>query len=389
MSLRSVYLVYTLFLAGFVSQAIVTRAQQPATDTATWQYSADQLRPFWLSDVVEQEPVLFVRDPESGEARGTLLFPIDEILTMRSSSGDITYQQGVDYQFTPGSRPIVIPAGSRVVTTPPSDLRRPANSQKHRLTHRDGNGEILFGANLEYHRMQTHVTYKKADASWPPSIPAFNPDSLPRTLEKLRRQKPLSIVLLGDSISTGCNASLWGGGAPFQPAYQDLLVEHLRRHYQTEVTLTNLSVGGQSTPWGISMIDQVTPHDPDLVILAFGMNDSAGRSAEEFGQNTAQMVRQTRDTCPEAEFILIAPMTGNRDWVRLNHDVLPKYRDQLASLCGPGIALADMTSVWIEMMKRKKDADLTGNGVNHPNDFGHQVYAQVLSALLIQFVSNE
>ena len=25
----------------------------------------------------------------------------------------------------------------------------------------------------------------------------------------------------------------------------------------------------------------------------------------------------------------------------------------------------------------------TGNGVNHPNDFGHRVYAQVLSALLI------
>ncbi len=312
-----------------------------------------------------------------------MLFPIHEILAVRSSSGDIMYQQDVDYQFTPGSRQIVIPAGSRVVTTPASGLRRPENSQKHRLTHRDGNGEILFGAKLEYHQMQTHVTYKKADTSWPPSMPAFNPESLPKTLEKLRRQEPLSIVLLGDSISTGCNASLWGGGAPFQPAYQDLLVEHLRRHYQTEVTLTNLSVGGKSTPWGISMIDKVTPDDPDLVILAFGMNDSAGRSPEEFGQNTAAMIRQTRDTCAQAEFILIAPMTGNRDWVRLNHDVFPKYRDQLASLCGPGIALADMTSVWIEMLKRKKDADLTGNGVNHPNDFGHRVYAQVLSALLI------
>ncbi|MCA9060384.1 MAG: hypothetical protein KDA85_17865, partial [Planctomycetaceae bacterium] len=29
------------------------------------------------------------------------------------------------------------------------------------------------------------------------------------------------------------------------------------------------------------------------------------------------------------------------------------------------------------------DSDLTGNGVNHPNDFGHRVYAQVLASLLL------
>jgi acyl-CoA thioesterase-1 len=76
-------------------------------------------------------------------------------------------------------------------------------------------------------------------------------------------------------------------------------------------------------------------------------------------------------------------MLGNRDWIRLKHEVFPKYRDELAELCERGIALADMTSVWSEFLKRKKDSDLTGNGVNHPNDFGHRVYAQVLSALLV------
>ena len=62
----------------------------------------------------------------------------------------------------------------------------------------------------------------------------------------------------------------------------------------------------------------------------------------------------------------------------------PKYRDELAKLCEPGVALADMTSVWDECLKRKKDWDLTGNGVNHPNDFGHRMYAQVLSTLLVE-----
>jgi hypothetical protein len=62
----------------------------------------------------------------------------------------------------------------------------------------------------------------------------------------------------------------------------------------------------------------------------------------------------------------------------------PLYRDALKKLCGPDIVLADMTSMWDALLKRKSFYDLTGNGVNHPNDFGHMVYAQTLLALLIE-----
>ncbi len=64
-------------------------------------------------------------------------------------------------------------------------------------------------------------------------------------------------------------------------------------------------------------------------------------------------------------------------------EMFPKYRDALASLCGDGIVLADLTAIWTEMLKRKRDCDLTGNGVNHPSDFGHRLYAQVILALLV------
>ncbi len=42
----------------------------------------------------------------------------------------------------------------------------------------------------------------------------------------------------------------------------------------------------------------------------------------------------------------------------------------------------NLGSRWTEFLKRKQDWDLTGNGVNHPIDFGHRVFAQVLSTLL-------
>ena len=43
--------------------------------------------------------------------------------------------------------------------------------------------------------------------------------------------------------------------------------------------------------------------------------------------------------------------------------------------------MADVTSVWLELAKRKPYWDYTGNGLNHPNDFGHRLYAQVILAL--------
>ena len=348
-----------------------------------WKYSAQQLTPFWSADVVYRESVLFVRDNASGEAKASVLFPIKKIISVQDSTGTVTYTSGHDFSNTLGSREISIPVTSRIETKVEEDLRREAGAQKYRLTHRDGNGEILFGATSEYHQMQTWITYSKETDDWPVQMPSFNADPLPNTIARLQQQQPLSIVLLGDSISTGCNASGWAKAAPFQPAYQDLLKQHLSAHYQTEVKLTNLAVSGKSTPWGISQITNVVETKPDLIILAFGMNDSSGRSAEEYGSNIAKMISTARESLPDAEFILVATMLGNRDWTALNHDLFPKYRDQLAALCKPGVALADMTSVWQEFLLRKKDRDLTGNGVNHPNDFGHRVYAQVLSALLI------
>ena len=95
------------------------------------------------------------------------------------------------------------------------------------------------------------------------------------------------------------------------------------------------------------------------------------------------MITTARKALPKVEFILVASMLGNRDWTVLKHDVFPLYRDELADLCRPGVAPSDITSVWEELLKHKQDHDLTGNGVNHPNDFEHRVYAQVLSMLLV------
>lgn len=363
--------------------ALLTSAVIGDDAAPKWQYDPALLAPFWTTDTMHGESILFIKDETGKTATGELLFPPIKILAVKNSNGDITYEAGKDYVWESGSRKITLPAGSRIVAKTPQDLRRPAKTQKYELTHRDGNGEIYFGSRLEYHDLQTCITYTHEQYLWKVPPPKFAEKELPRTIEKLRNKQPVSMLLLGDSISAGCNASGWADGPPYQPPFSGLVEKHLAATYDTEVSVKNLSVSGKSTEWALTVIDEIVAAKPDVVILAFGMNDSAGRSKADYKNYIEQTISKVREKRPETEFILIASMLGNKDWVRLKQELFPQYRDALAELCGPGVALADLTSVWTELLKFKQDWDLTGNGVNHPNDFGHRVYAQVITALLI------
>ncbi|MFN0018733.1 MAG: SGNH/GDSL hydrolase family protein [Pirellulaceae bacterium] len=361
---------------------LLVGASSAAEPEKPWKFKAAALEPFWRGTTMHGESVLFIREGEGG-AKAKLLLTPTKILKVTSSSEETVYESGKDYVWQPGSKEIVLPAGSRIIWKTPQDLRRPAKSQKYNLTHRDGNGEVFFGATHEYHDMQTLVTYEHQKADWKKPTFASPSKELPKTIKLLAEKKTLKIALLGDSISTGCNASGWAKVAPYQPPFQDLLVLQLEHAYGAKVTLENVAVGGTNTDWGVANIGKVIDAKPDLVILALGMNDSSGRPAKDYQAKTQTMIAAVKKALPEAEIILVATMLGNKDWVALKQELFPQYRDALASLCEPGIALADMTSVWTEMLRHKQDWDLTGNGVNHPNDFGHRVYAQVLSAMLI------
>ena len=45
---------------------------------------------------------------------------------------------------------------------------------------------------------------------------------------------------------------------------------------------------------------------------------------------------------------------------------------------GYKVGVADVTTVNIEMYQRKVYQDITGSNSNHPNDYMHRIYAQVI-----------
>lgn len=227
------------------------------------------------------------------------------------------------------------------------------------------------------------MTYSHAPGLWRGYVPACAGAALPRTLDHLHRHAPVTVCVAGDSISEGYNASGVVGAPPWQPPYAALVAAGLEHVYRSPVTLHNFAPAGSASDAGLYTADGIAAARPHLVIVAFGMNDAGYLDADEFGANIRALMEAIRRTAPATEFVLVSSMLPHPDWHYTVMGRFPAYRDALASLCGAGVVLADVTSLWRDVLARKRVYDLTGNGINHPNDFGHRLYAQVILSLLV------
>jgi lysophospholipase L1-like esterase len=206
---------------------------------------------------------------------------------------------------------------------------------------------------------------------------------LEKTMELLMNKKPLTVCYSGDSITVGANASERTEAPPFMPPWRKLVVQNLARYFGTELTDHNFAVGGKNTDYGVETAPELAEKDPDLVFIAFGMNDAHRRDIPGYTERIKTIMDTVLKTNPDAEFVLVSSMLGNADWASTPVEEFPGMRDALASLCGENAVLADCTEMWTDLLKVKKFHDLTGNGVNHPNDFGHRIYAQVILQLFV------
>ncbi|MEO2014985.1 MAG: hypothetical protein ABGZ53_11505, partial [Fuerstiella sp.] len=81
------------FSLTFIGRLLADEPVESEPAEPRWKYSAKLLRPFWQGDTVEGESVLFMRDPKTGEAKASVLFPVMKVLSVRNSAGDVTYEE--------------------------------------------------------------------------------------------------------------------------------------------------------------------------------------------------------------------------------------------------------------------------------------------------------
>lgn len=340
----------------------------------------NSILPFWSGNTVHRESVLFVqKDGQAAEAR--LFFFPAKIMKVESATGETLYTEGKDYTLA-GDK-LALPAGSAIPFKTGAELQPPPTTPGMpgyiRLRGHPDKG-LLFGEGSFFHNMQTCVTYTHQD-TWTGPAPAGDAGHLPKTIAKLKAGRKITLGISGDSISAGGNASKFTKVPPFQPAYPELVAAGIGNLFGAEVILKNRAVGGWSSKQGLADSAKLAEEKPDLVIIAYGMNDNLQFDTPLFMTNIRGIMDTLRASNPETEFILVASMCGNSDWAPVRPEKFPLFRDALRELRGEGVAVADVTSIWIELMKKKSFLDLTGNGVNHPNDFAHRLYAQTILSL--------
>jgi lysophospholipase L1-like esterase len=340
------------------------------------------LEPIWASPVVYGESVLFIKEGDAAPAARLALRP-KKIKQIAMANRSRVFDEG-DYTVDPVTRTLTLTPNSKIPLLKTDELYPPKGSpHSYRAKADDPNRWMLFDEAHMFHDLQAEVTYE-ADEAWTGYRPKVAKDSLPRTLEKLKTGEPLTIAVSGDSISTGDNASGVTGAKPGMPGYPELVAEQLRVSFPSKVMLVNRAVGGWRLEHGLRDLPKLLEAKPDLVIIAYGMNHIRSRDPKKFKQMLGSMVEQIQAANKDTEILLVSPMYGNSQWSNAPKEQFPLHRDAIASFVRPGIAMCDVTSLWGSLIDRKGELDLTGNGVNHPNDFGHRLYAQAILGLFIE-----
>jgi acyl-CoA thioesterase-1 len=353
------------------------------------------LEPFWQSSTIYRESVLCVQDSDDSAASGRLLFPATKIIAVHSADGTRQFLEGSDFTLSSDGSRILRSSTSMIPSLKATDFLMPKGTRPAwtggaqpatpcALPHKvgDPNTHLLFDNGHWFHDQQIEVTYERAKSDWPGVVPQQT-SQLPKTMARLREKKKLTVGISGDSISYGYNSSRLTETPPFMPMYPNLVAAQLGERFNAEIVLFNRATSGWGVPKGLRDLPNLLAHEIDLFIIAYGMNDVGRRDPGAYQAGIRSMLSQIKTAKPESEVILVAPMVGNDQWNLTPRDMFPLYRDALEALCTDGVVLVDLTSLWLEMLKRKRDCDLTGNGVNHPSDFGQRIYASAILSLIV------
>lgn len=180
--------------------------------------------------------------------------------------------------------------------------------------------------------------------------------------------------MLGDSVCCGDEATSIDKG------FVNVWARQCEEEHDVTVQVVNRSAPGYTSAHGVTEARTILGrrHVPDLIIAAFGLNDQALRRSRirkrwsetvipaEYGENVGEIAYLANRQEHPCGFVAVAPLQPSRDWDLCSGDI-SRYTDQLRKI---GCLLAEVPADW---------DGLLANGINHPNDAGHQIYADAVT----------
>ncbi|CAM4017304.1 Lysophospholipase L1-like esterase [Pseudomonas reidholzensis] len=310
----------------------------------------------------------FFADADSNRSFNTA-FPPKKIIAVHNHNTGQLYKSGVDY--LPSATGITIPEHSAIAFAPKGFITTATPEEIKNYGVR---------VTTEFQAYQYDITYSKESVFYPKIY-----GSLGSLASKLGNAT-VRITFYGDSITQGANATS-SYAPPHQPAYPELVMARLSELYPGRVEYRNNSVGGWSAINAAKAVDKrVNDLPADLVVLAFGMNDAGAYAPAEYRKHIKRLIDSIRAKQPDSAILLATPIRANPQSFIQKHQYVDGYLESLTSLAYEysSVAVVDLTAAWDRILENKRYYDVTGNGLNHPNDFGHRIIAEVVLDAIVK-----
>ena len=352
------------------------------------------LSPLWKGEVVYNETLWF-----AGSQTASLMYEPTEIVSVMSYDLKTTFEEDTDYIVD--GKDIIIPENGKIPYLSPSELYRtsPMNSFVQALRRgEDGqpDGYIYADEGSTISAQQVAVTYRHKDRiAW--NLPKVETAKFPKTMAKLNGGEKIKVLFYGDSITVGANSSEFIGYGPRAESYANMVKSYMQKRFPSAtIDFKNNAVGGTDSNWGINKtsgnawIDsleasegdhfkkRVLNENPDLLFIAYGMNDQK-YDATEYKQNIKEMIEGVRAKNPDVEIMLVSGMIANPETYFDNKDY-EAYQNALLELSKDyeNIGVATVYNSVKSVYTKKRFVDCTANNINHPNDYMMRVYAQTV-----------
>ena len=361
-------------------------------DSIVYDYNdVTRIQPFWKGNIIYNETVLLRKDESTGEVSGNLMFKPVKVLAVKDYTlKTIDYQPNSDYKIE-GNKIIRI-EGSRIPYLTEANLKGEDIPEGYRLVNSIENVKtdiVNFGATLYtespfYYGNQIQVSYVydvRDIVNDLDKYPTYDSIKLLRLQDKIAKGETIKILGQGDSVMFGCSTSKTFDHEPYMDTFIELTRKEMERRNNASVILENIAVGGKESSWGSSdeQIRKIIDNNPDVVFLHFGINDLGSKISKNiYYEQMQKIILNVRVKLPAVEFVLLSPFAPHQDmydYVKMNEYVEKLYQLEKEN---NGVKVIDMFNLSKEMIKNKDYYDMTGNGVNHPNDFAARSYVEAI-----------
>lgn len=191
----------------------------------------------------------------------------------------------------------------------------------------------------------------------------------------------LKIAFLGDSISEVGRSPKWHGGASSpEKNWSILTAQAIEASTGSRVSIGHFGIGGQNTYEGLGRLDVLEPFAPDVVVVAFGANDCCHHFLipEETKAALLAIVHEVKQRF-QAEVVIVGTGGDNplKPFFRHLEETLQAQKEAASESAVPFVDIREAILAATLGGRRWAEYHL-GEDNCHPNDNGHQVWAEAL-----------